>query len=227
MQLEGQEISFKFLLIIIKELWNGKSLPRIFLNLKLKEIKLSGDVLDLGSKSSSASYNRFLQKDNNCKMTFTDWHESGKDVIKLNLEEPFSIDDNKYDFITCFNVLEHIFNYNNLVVESYRILKPGGVYIGQTPFLVNYHADPHDYFRYTHEAIEKIFNRAGFVCQRMIFLGVGPLSASFSIKAHLIPKILRPVCAIFVIMFDSLIIKIKKSQQFRYPMGYLYIMHKK
>ncbi|MDP2684200.1 MAG: methyltransferase domain-containing protein [bacterium] len=226
MQLEKQNIYFKSLFIIIKELLKGKSLPRIFLNINLKNSKVSGHVLDLGSKSSSASYNRFLQKEDNCKMTFTDWHESGEDIIKLNLEEPFNIEDNNYDFITSFNVMEHIFDYNNLVKESYRILKSGGVYIGQTPFLVNYHADPNDYFRYTHQAIEKIFEEAGFICQKMIYLGFGPLSASLSLKLHIIPKILRPFFTLCAIGFDFIILKLRKSQRLRYPLGYLFVFKK-
>ena len=87
MQLEGQNISFKFLFTVTKELLRGKSLSRTLLNVNLRDIKLSGEVLDLGSKSSNASYNRFLQKDENCTMTFSDWHESGEDIINLNLEE--------------------------------------------------------------------------------------------------------------------------------------------
>lgn len=221
------KFSFKLLIVLIRELNHGKSLARTLLNFNLKEIELAGAVLDLGSKSSKASYNRFFKLADNCRLTYTDWHEEGKDIVKLNLEERFLIEDNKYDFITCFNVLEHVFNFNNLVAESYRVLKPDGLYIGQTPFLVNYHADPSDYFRYTNEAIEKIFKAAGFICEKMVYLGFGPCVAAISLKSYLYPKWLRPCFALLAIAADSLILKIKKSQRWRYPLGYLYIMRKK
>ena len=226
MQLEGQNISFKFLFTVTKELLRGKSLPRTLLNVNLRDIKLSGEVLDLGSKSSNASYNRFLQKDENCTITFTDWHENGEDIIKLNLEEKFPVGDGKYDYITCFNVLEHIYNFENVVGESYRILKSGGVFVGQTPFLVNYHADPNDYFRYTHQTIEKMFTEVGFVCEKIVYLGFGPLSTSYAMSSQISPKFLRPFFAIFAILLDTIIVKYKKSQKFCYPLGYLYIMKK-
>ena len=226
MQIKQQNISFSLFKVFIKEMLKGKSLVRTLLNISLMEIELTGDILDLGSKSNGASYNRFLQKDKNCKITFTDWHEGGEGIIKLNLEEKFAIEDNKFDFITSFNVLEHIYNYKNVVEESFRILKPGGVYIGQTPFLVNYHADPNDYFRYTHQAIEKMFEEVGFVCQKMIYLGFGPCAAAFSLRSHIYPNFLRPIFATLAILMDMVIVKIKKSQKFKYPLGYLYIMKK-
>ena len=227
MELTGQKISYPFFTFLVKEIFRGKSLARSLLNYNLKNIVLKGEVLDLGSKSNKASYNRFLQKDVECNITFTDWHESGDNILKLNLEEKFSIEDSIYDFITCFNTLEHIYNFKNAVSESCRILKSGGIFIGQTPFLVNYHADPNDYFRYTHQAIEKIFAEAGFVCERIIYLGFGPLSASFAMKYHICPKFLRPIFLIGSILLDNIIMKYKKSQRLRYPLGYLYIMKKR
>jgi SAM-dependent methyltransferase len=214
------------LIRLSKELLRGKSLARTLLNFYLQDIELTGNILDLGSKSNSGSYNRFLKHIDPYKIIFTDWHKSGEGIIKLNLEERFGIEDNKFDFITSFNVLEHIYNYKNVVEESFRILKLGGVYIGQTPFLVNYHADPNDYFRYTHQAIEKMFKESGFVCQKMIYLGFGPLSASYAIRSHIYPKFLRPIFAIFAILLDMVIVKVKRSQKFKYPLGYLYIMKK-
>jgi len=221
------KLSWEFFKIVFQETLKGKSLSRILLNYNLKSIEVSGQVLDLGSKSDKASYNRFLKRDKDCNITYTDWHESGDGIIKLNLEEKFPFSENKYDAITCFNTLEHIYNFNNTVQESYRILQLDGLFIGQTPFLVNYHADPHDYFRYTNEAIAAIFNSVGFECERMVYLGFGALSASFALRSHLYPKFLRPFFTIFFILFDKLISRIKKNQNFLYPLGYLYVMRKK
>lgn len=211
---------------MFKELNKGKSLARTLLNLHLKDVKLSGRVLDLGSKSNQGSYNRFLQKESGCQIDYTDLYGNSAGVLKLNLEEKFPIADGQYDFITCFNTLEHIYNYKNAVSESFRILKSGGLFIGQTPFLVNFHADPNDYWRYTHQSVEKIFKEVGFRVEKIIFLGYGPLTASFALCAHLYPKFLRSIFIFWNILLDKIILKIKSNQRDIYPLGYLYIMKK-
>lgn len=223
MKLSRKKLS---LLSISKELLRGKSLARTFLNLNLQDVELSGEILDLGSKSKSASYNRFLQYKNPYNITHTDLEKSGEDILKLNLEEDFSIENNRYDAITCFNVLEHIYNHKNLIKESFRILKSDSVFVGGTPFLVNYHADPHDYFRYTHEAIEKMFTETGFRLEKMIYLGYGPILASLAMQLHTFPKIFRPFFFFASVFFDYIILKFKHSQRLRYPLGYLYVFRK-
>lgn len=225
--MQDTKITLDFFKIVWQEMFKNKSLPRILLNYNLSGIMAGGQILDLGSKSNKASYNRFLKLAPNSKITFTDWHEEGENIIKLNLEEIFPINASTYDVITCFNVLEHIYNVDNTIRESYRVLKPGGLFIGQTPFLVNYHADPHDYFRYTHETIEKKFIAVGFDCEKMTYLGFGALSASFALRSHLYPRFLRPFFTIMFILLDNLIIMLKKNQAFKYPLGYLYLMRKK
>jgi SAM-dependent methyltransferase len=227
MELTYNKLSSKLLSVIFKELLKGKSLYRTLLNYSLSEIELSGSILDLGSKSNSASYNRFLKYIDPYKVTYTDWHQEGEDIIKLNLEEKFSVSSENFDTVTCFNVLEHIYNYKNLASESNKILKSGGIFVGGTPFLVNYHKDPHDYYRYTHESLEKIFGEVGFVCKKIVYLGFGPMSASFSISMNVYPKFLRPFFAIITILLDGLLLKIKKNQRLKYPLGYLFVMKKK
>jgi len=47
-----------------------------------------------------------------------------------NIEEP----DNTYHIIICYHVLEHIMEDHKAISELYRVLKPGGKAIIQTPF---------------------------------------------------------------------------------------------
>ncbi len=42
--------------------------------------------------------------------------------------------DNKYDLIICYHILEHIEKDQEAMSELYRILKPGGICMIQTPF---------------------------------------------------------------------------------------------
>lgn len=211
---------------IITESFRGKTLSRTLLNLALQEVELTGSVLDLGSSTESASYQRFLRYHEPVKKTFTDFYRSGENIVKLDLEKSFGLPDGVYDHITCFNTLEHIYDYRNLVKESWRVLKSGGTFVGGTPFLVNYHPDPHDYFRYTHEAIEKIFTEAGFVKERITSLGFGPLGAAASFFEIILPGWLRWLVVIPSVLLDRVILSLKPLQRGRYPLGYVYIFRK-
>lgn len=219
-------LSMKLIGALIRETWRGKTIGRTFMNVALRDVALSGAILDLGSSTESASYHRFLKYQEPHTLTFTDWYKEGGNIIKLDLEKPFHLGNDQFDYITCFNVLEHVYHTENIIKESYRVLKHGGVFVGGTPFLVNYHPDPHDYYRYTHEAIDNAFSRAGFRLEKMISLGLGPLTASLDISFHVFPTFIRPFIACGVLFLDSIILKLKTSQRLRYPLGYVFVYKK-
>lgn len=58
------------------------------------------------------------------------------------------------DGVVLSEVLEHLPQPVDAIAEIHRVLRPGGVLIGSVPFAIGIHADPHDYFRYTHESLE-------------------------------------------------------------------------
>lgn len=66
------------------------------------------------------------------------------------------------DIITASNFFEHIPNPDFVMRECFRILKPGGVFLGTVPFLFNIHQEPHDYWRYTNFILEHLFRASGF-----------------------------------------------------------------
>ena len=66
------------------------------------------------------------------------------------------------DSINCLSVLEHVFYPQETIAEIYRVLRPGGCVQVQVPFLLQYHGYPDDYFRYTHSALQRLFEEAGF-----------------------------------------------------------------
>ena len=62
-----------------------------------------------------------------------DLHPKTEDVKKIDATKvPFS--DEKFDFVIANHILEHIPNYSKALSEFYRVLKPGGVAILQTPY---------------------------------------------------------------------------------------------
>lgn len=53
---------------------------------------------------------------------------------ECNLEkEKIPFEDNTFDFVYSKSVLEHVFNTDNFVSESLRVLKPGGTFVSLTP----------------------------------------------------------------------------------------------
>lgn len=226
MDIESPRLSSPLISRIIVESWRGKTIGRTLMNHALESIYPTGAILDLGSSTESASYHRFLKYKEPYTLTYTDWYKSGGNMMQLDLEKPFQLESDTFDYVTCFNVLEHLYHVENVVHESHRILKQGGTFIGATPFLVNYHPDPYDFNRPTHEAIEKFFTKAGFTCEKMVSLGFGPLTASLDISFHVFPKFLRPLIACITLFFDSIILRLKNSQRLRYPLGYVFVYKK-
>jgi len=79
-----------------------------------------------------------------------------KDITPFNGEDiPFESE--KFDAFLCTEVLEHAENYQKLVNEIYRVLKPSAKGVITIPWSARYHYIPWDYFRYTPSTLKKIF----------------------------------------------------------------------
>jgi len=50
-----------------------------------------------------------------------------KPDLVLDLENPLPFQDNSFDLILAYHILEHIRNFKQLMLELWRILKPGGL----------------------------------------------------------------------------------------------------
>lgn len=105
--------------------------------LKLKGIDFaSAKVLELGAGGGGYSIvlNREarhftasdLQKD-------TRMDKFGIPFKRVDVLEPFPFQNNVFDLIYCSSVIEHVANPNNLLKESWRVLKPGGVFFLSFP----------------------------------------------------------------------------------------------
>lgn len=69
------------------------------------------------------------------------------------------IDDASFDVVFSNNVFEHVAEPWRAAGEIGRILKPGGLCATITWFGIRYHPVPRDYWRYTHSALELLFER--------------------------------------------------------------------
>lgn len=218
----------------LQSVWRGDSLFRHLMHQEIREIEITGSVADLGA-GHKKSYAHQMPQKGLIYLKTVDQKETA-DVPGVNFEKdslPFS--DNSLDTVLMFNLLEHIFNYCLIVNESKRVLKSGGKIVGFVPFFCPYHPGPRDFFRYTNEALEKIFINAGFEKDKIsiVPLGFGPCSAAFHLVFLSFSKIWRKRLRVFLILalidtliFDKIISKLQDNQTFKFPLGYKFIVKK-
>ncbi len=207
---------------LFKEIYRGKSLLRTLMNLELKNHSISGKVLDVGG-GVGPSYYRFLTKEPNTKVVTLDL-EGG---TKIDLEtDRLPYNDSAIDNILLVNIMEHIYNYDFLLMEIYRVLKGGGKVIGFVPFMINYHPDPHDYFRFSQEALKKIFIQVGFKDINIKAIGRGPMSVNYNNVMIFLPRIMRIIILPFYFIVDKILLKLRPKMNERYPLGYFFELRK-
>ena len=49
----------------------------------------------------------------------------------------------EYDFVTAWNLLEHVPSYRRVISEAYRVLRPGGVFMGIAPNYFTFRREAH------------------------------------------------------------------------------------
>lgn len=88
-------------------------------------------------------------------------HKNSKiDVYYDGKRLPFK--DASFDSLFCSEVLEHIFNPDEILPELHRVLKPGAKALITVPFSWNEHEMPYDYARYSSEGIKHLMEKNGF-----------------------------------------------------------------
>lgn len=204
----------------------GKSVLRGYFHEALKTTPiLSGIILDIGgTKGDSATY-RSIQR-----------FAPGSQVRTLNIDpkgEPeivadahrIPLEDQSIDQVLCVNVLEHVENPEQVIKEAARVLKSGGWAIWETPFLINVHAHPYDYWRFTDRALQQLLESNGFTEIEVKQLGNGPFVAAASI--------LQPFFKVFFVIpflcaygLDQCLWMLRPNWKHRWPLGYLVICKK-
>jgi SAM-dependent methyltransferase len=71
--------------------------------------------------------------------------------------------DSTFDGIVCFEVLEHVFNVDEILLELYRVTKPAGKILISVPFVFREHEKPFDFARYTSFGLQHILLKSGFL----------------------------------------------------------------
>jgi SAM-dependent methyltransferase len=82
------------------------------------------------------------------------------DVVADIAHLPFA--DETLGVVRSASVFEHTYNYQEIVGDIYRALRPNGVLLIQTLWLLEFHGYPSDYFRFSHVAWQRILEDAGY-----------------------------------------------------------------
>ncbi|KKQ27898.1 MAG: hypothetical protein US42_C0004G0037 [Candidatus Magasanikbacteria bacterium GW2011_GWC2_37_14] len=192
---------------------------------KLKGLKLEGEVLDMGGAVDADYHNLFQKKDGTHIYVLGFDKNYGYD-IQADLEKATTLNNNQYDTVLCFNLLEHIFNYENVLQESYRVLKINGQFLLAVPFLFNLHPCPADYWRFSGDCLRKNLEKTGYRNIEVIEIYTGLFETLFQIAYNFYGfNFLRFVfkkIAIFLDLLLGLIGGIKYKNLIKnYPLGYL------
>ena len=130
----------------LKSIWGGKA------------------VLDVGCGSKPykklfGNASRYIGTDVN--VTGHDHTDSEVDIYFDGVKLPF--DDNEFDVVVLFEVLEHVEDLDQLLSDIARVLKDDGSLILSTPFIWEEHEMPYDFRRFTKIGLRKTCEKYGFV----------------------------------------------------------------
>jgi SAM-dependent methyltransferase len=134
----------------------------LYIGVKSIAPKLTGRVLDFGCGSKpyeSLFFNAesYVGVDietsgHNHKLSKVDYFYDGKTL-------PFP--DNTFDAVVSFEVVEHVFNIEEMLSEIKRVLKANGTLLLTVPFAWDEHEAPYDFARYTSFGIRHILEKSG------------------------------------------------------------------
>lgn len=133
----------------------------LYQNVSALITRLHGKVLDIGcSQKPYQSLCRFteyigleIDTQENRSHKKADYFYDGKTM-------PF--EDKSFDSLISSQVFEHVFNPNEFLKETNRVLKIGGMFLVTVPFVWDEHEQPFDYARYSSFGLKHILNENGF-----------------------------------------------------------------
>jgi len=168
----------------------------------LKKIPEGGAVLDYGSGDQPYE-ELLLQKFN--KYVSADFGVTNKAYRRrpmILLEGPrIPVDSNTLQCIVMTEVLEHVYDPKPVLKEAFRVLAPGGFFVGTVPFALPEHDQPHDFYRYTSFCLENLFTECGFEVVRIERVGdsvgvmLSALMQVLKIGSKIVAKMGFPVAA--------------------------------
>lgn len=85
-------------------------------------------------------------------------YEVADNYPEVDVQDLHQYADNSYDFVILDQILEHVPKPRQALKEVHRILKKGGWLINSTPFLIQIHPCPSDYWRFSKEGMKELLS---------------------------------------------------------------------
>ncbi|MBI3420984.1 MAG: methyltransferase domain-containing protein [Candidatus Sungbacteria bacterium] len=192
----------------------------------LATLTFHGVILDLGGNKASV-YHELMNGVHRIESANIN-PEYGCDFV-FDVGEGFPLDGNAYNHIVCLNLLEHVYNFPNVIAESYRVLKHDGMLVLSVPFMHHIHASPDDYFRYTASALRCALVDVGFKEVAITELGFGLFSLIYQTIQGAVPRLIRPSLQRCFVGCDKLLLRLSgryRAVAKRIPLGYFVVAKK-
>ena len=96
------------------------------------------------------------------------------------------------DGVLCIEVLEHLPTPQSAIDEIHRVLRPAGLLLLTTPFLLQYHGKPGDYsdfYRYTDDGLKWLLRR--FTVVKVLPMGGVPYRLLNTLAPGLVHKVIQ------------------------------------
>ena len=163
----------------------GRRMITAFVRRAASEVPAGSLVLD--AAAGEAAYRSLFS---HCRYVAIDlgigdprWSYRGIDAFADLVQMPFS--QGSFDAVLLTEVLEHSFEPLAVLKECRQVLRHGGTLFITVPMAHELHQEPHDYFRYTSHALDRLLRESGFVSIR-----VEPMGGLFTRWAYELPRVL-------------------------------------
>lgn len=155
--------SYSFLKSLFKPVWKSRRY-RLLMTTLLRRYRQKSVILNLRSGPRILQGRRDII---NVDLYTFDEVDMVSDAADMPLEN------GTVDLVLNLAMLEHVDHPERVVREIYRLLRPGGEVFCYLPFLVPFHAAPHDFYRWTMSGGRTLFQDFE---QVKIGIGAGPTS---------------------------------------------------
>lgn len=129
----------------------------------------------------------------------------------------------KFDFIVCTEVLEHVPDWNTFFINLNKIASPNAIVLLTSPFIYLLHEQPHDYFRATPFAYEHYASLNNFKIEKIDKAGnffdvMGTIiggSGKYVTYRKGVLGVLIKVIIFFLNFIDGIFMSVSKTDLFR------------